>query len=1014
MLTLLALALQAVPPASDTLLADLNKTQAQAKSSGPRQLASDGDVAWFSAIGPGGLGRELWRSDGTSAGTQEVADLWPGLASGMNHGLFAAPLPGGRLVFAGTDGVHGFEPWVSDGTSSGTQLLADIHPGAGDSQLTSEGVSFGGEVFFLADSPTTGRELWRTDGTSQGTQLAVELAPGPESGFAGAGLVPAATQLFVHRATVLSKIGGTFEFELFAGDGTQSGGALVKTFAASQGGFAATAVLGDSLFFEIRSGADRGWWVSDGTSAGTLRIAQDPGPWAVAAGGQVYLATEVSSVPPSLQLLVSNGTAAGTLPADAFELSTGSLGGGPPAAALGGGLIYAAKTPGFGVEPAFTAGAAGTGFLLADLAAGAESSNPENFVVQGGLGYFTAETSGLGREPYVTDGVSAQLLADLGPGGATALSQTLGFAPCSQGVLFSAEQAPFGSELYLSEPSGSGLLADLNPDFQNAGAFPDRMVRLGNLLIFRADDGIHGEEPWVSDGTAAGTTLLADLRPGPEGSDPFPGVVYGDRMYFSAETQVAGVLQRELWATDGTSTGTQLFLDLNGAESSTPNPHVVYDGRLFFVATDSGTGREVWKTDGSASGSELLADITVPGGLGPNSLTVLGDRLLFQAGGIEGSELWESDGTEAGTKLLVDANPGPDGSFPRDLTVLSDRLVFRALTANSGFEPWVSDGTSAGTFRLADIGPGEDSGAADSLVRCGDGVIFIANDGVHGEEPWFTDGTSAGTKLLLDVAPGSASANLNPIAGSENFAVLARSSSFQSTELWTSDGTSSGTQVLFGEASGLSGFSAASFVHPAGRVLFRAFEAASGFELWSSDGTLAGTFQVTDSGPGPLSGLGSNLPPVRLAQNLVFAADDGSTGLELHSAPYQATGDWAIAQLGSGCAVDLQAEGVPTLGNTFDLRLEGAAPGGVAVFFYGTSFLNLNPFGSCAALIANPTFLATAAADAQGNAAIGLSVPVNPGWIGQLLHFQALAFEVGGPFLGLGRTTGALEVLIGG
>src|SRR3712207_415264 len=72
---------------------------------------------------------------------------------------------GNALLFAIEDGIHGLELWRTDGTAAGTRLVKDICPGAcsaGPSHLTVSN----GLLFFTANDGAHGIELWRTDGTA--------------------------------------------------------------------------------------------------------------------------------------------------------------------------------------------------------------------------------------------------------------------------------------------------------------------------------------------------------------------------------------------------------------------------------------------------------------------------------------------------------------------------------------------------------------------------------------------------------------------------------------------------------------------------------------------------------------------------------------------------------------------------------------------------------------------------------------------------------------------------------
>ncbi len=113
----------------------------------------------------------FYRSDGSG-----VVLLSRGPSATSAQRLTAA---GGALYFV-ANGSSGSEPWRSDGTSAGTVQLADVRPGTSGS--FPEGfVSVGPVVYFQANDGTTGEELWRTDGTEAGTVLVQDIRAGSQS-----------------------------------------------------------------------------------------------------------------------------------------------------------------------------------------------------------------------------------------------------------------------------------------------------------------------------------------------------------------------------------------------------------------------------------------------------------------------------------------------------------------------------------------------------------------------------------------------------------------------------------------------------------------------------------------------------------------------------------------------------------------------------------------------------------------------------------------------------------------
>jgi ELWxxDGT repeat protein len=91
-------------------------------------LASAGGHLFIAVNGSGGRA-ELWASDGTAAGTQPVLALKGRIfgQTDLSDGIRMTVPLGNRLLFIADDGIHGGEPWVSDGTPSGTIMVKDIN-----------------------------------------------------------------------------------------------------------------------------------------------------------------------------------------------------------------------------------------------------------------------------------------------------------------------------------------------------------------------------------------------------------------------------------------------------------------------------------------------------------------------------------------------------------------------------------------------------------------------------------------------------------------------------------------------------------------------------------------------------------------------------------------------------------------------------------------------------------------------------------------------------------------------
>jgi ELWxxDGT repeat protein len=234
-------------------------------------------LLYFTATDAQGLA--LWRSDGTTAGTQRVRAVAAGGLAVYN----------GALYFVGSDASAGAELWRTDGTDAGTARVADVRPGPTGSAVGGLTVA-GPYLYFVADDGATGSELWRSDGTAVGTTRLTDVSPGA----AGSGLSVLTSMNDRLYFFARNAAGGQ---DLWQSAGTPAMTTLVKTVAPAGAQTARRAVVANGrLFFTADDGGSgMEMWSSDGTAAGTGIIQElHPGTyssvsdWFIAHDGEVY------------------------------------------------------------------------------------------------------------------------------------------------------------------------------------------------------------------------------------------------------------------------------------------------------------------------------------------------------------------------------------------------------------------------------------------------------------------------------------------------------------------------------------------------------------------------------------------------------------------------------------------------------------------------------------------------------------------------------------------------------
>ncbi|MFP2932174.1 ELWxxDGT repeat protein [Pyxidicoccus sp. 3LG] len=848
-----------------------------------------------------------------SAGLVGTPYLVRDLRTGSEHdNFFEGPsffvALGNTVLVSASDKVHGRELWRTDGTAAGTSLVLDLLPGTRGSD-PSHAVVMNGRVYFLAGATgeTYYTGLWRTDGTSEGTVLVKSLRA------QGTFLKERNGVLYIGTG---DPTGYTSGFGLWRSDGTPDGTTPLRVESVETGTIGAHSAewLGDTLLFSA-PGAAQGMalWTTDGTREGT-RLLKDPHPGfdhlmiggLTACNGRVLFLVENFGRPYSLWR--TDGTEEGTV--EVMELPTSAPSGSgsqsrPPLTCMGDDVYFAAWDAQAGLELWKSDGTAAGTARVADLNPGTAGSAPKGFAVHDGSLYFAATDAAAGTELWKSDGTAQGTMPvlDVAPGADSALDEadpvTLISSPA--GLFFMAREATHGVQLWKTDgtPQGTSRLSD-NTSTHHGFRELKGIWAQGALHFWSRDD-----ELWRSTGTASGTgkvTALAQHVLGSFASWREMGVGLEGTLFFSA-TGEEGI--ERLWRSNGTSAGTT---PVGGATALySPAFPILLNGRLLVVATETSGGRFLWSVDTTGQAPVKLASANLwQDGVSTRWPVAAGGQVFFISGDIAGGDtLWKTDGTVAGSRALKDFSPGQFGErHPWLLTAVGSRVFF---VVGSGFnheELWTSDGTEEGTVRVAALADSSEQVAIDHMVAMNGRLYFWAFIGARGRELWTSDGTQEGTRALGAVASpfwrtvGPASSAV--VGGTLFFSI---SHEGAPPELWKSDGESVVKLRTFGTHETV--FPPVQLTPFGSTLVFWADDGVSGYQPWRSDGTEEGTVKVKDVRAGGATAMGSTGARfTRLGEDgpLLFSASDGLTGLELWQTDGTDEGTVRVADIAPGVA----------------------------------------------------------------------------------------------------------------
>lgn len=752
--------------------------------------------------------------------------------------------------------------------------------------LNNAALEINGTLFFKATTAQFGTEIWKTDGTPEGTVLLKNIVYASQSNY----------------SNFMKNVNGTLffgvdnddagvPFQLWKSNGTSDGTVMIKDLAAaspSLQGISNYAVLNNKLIFTGYS-PDIGYelWVSDGTEAGTFNLkdiyaggnnSSEPGAF-VNLNGILYFTAKNAT---GRGLWKTDGTIAGTVmvkdldPSSTTE-TTGS------AVVYSNHILLNVGTAATGSELWISDGTTAGTQLLKDILPGTGSSAPTGFTQVGNALLFIANDGTHGNELWKTDGTSSgtQLVKDIKPGNGQSnphvkdLSTSITYAASAingKGYFF-ANNGVNGYEPWVTDGTAAGtfMLVDAKTGSPNSNVDDLFYPLSSGNIAFRASHTTANKDLWVTDGTAAGTTDLSSSVPGIPKDVLF--LANGSKLYFT-ENDLNVFNWKTFWSTDGTVVGTsQIPLVASGNQSSgAGNLHQLSPGNYITFANDGTLGTSVYYTNGTAAGTVKIKNFYYPPVFYLPAVSIsntgINGKLFLTTQDPEGGSLWVTDGTVSGTQKVLTA----DVNFNWGTASLNGIFYFTSGSTYNNDEIWRSDGTAAGTYQVTQLGlAGTDH--VTGFAAYNNEIYFSALGGGNNTvQLWKTNGTAAGTSLVKSFGQYSSTGDIAEYKVYNGLLYFVINDGVNGTELWSTNGTAAGTSLLKNIAGGPVSSIPSALTVSGNYLFFRASTNSFGKELWRTDGTESGTILLKDIFAGTEEGYPSSLTDVNGI--LFFQAED--------------------------------------------------------------------------------------------------------------------------------------------
>ncbi len=599
-------------------------------------LKANNGFLYFSANTKTTGGANVWRSNGTKAGTFPMGNKF----SSKQQSYQFKPLQAFDIgVFASVynDSTKADELWYFEAMASRTLKIKTLAEPGFSNGKSYQGVTSANVFYFLAHDQQWGAELWTIRNSAlTPPRLIKDIYPGKDAPNIR-NLTPSSGRVFFSaeddkNGQELWMSNGTDKTFMVKALNDQNGGSNPGNFFVHQGYL---------LFGAAHPATGNELYVSKGNGPSTVLL-KDINPGRASSAPSNFIPLK------DLTFL--------------FSASTNSLGN-----ELWRSMVYN--------EP---------GTLVKDINPGQLSG------VQGKMGklkdkiLFAGQTPETGTELWISDGTTTgtQLLKDIWPGANSA--QPIFFDEAGTFgdsiVIFRANDGNSGDEFWRSNGTAAGTyqLIDFNPGIQGSGSYTG-FTRIGKYAYFNVIDKTKNFRIWRTNGKTV--EFVADAS-----GDQFVG--YKGKILFNGYTPATGI---ELWCYDTLGKYSFLLNDINpGVAWSNPAHFKVFNNEVYFSADDGKSGTELWKTNGDRNFTTLFQDIN-PGLASsfPRELIPNGNFLHFSAEEpLTGRELWYFPAGAPYAKLRFDLNKGKASSSPAGLTLFFNEIFFSADDGLIGRELW--------------------------------------------------------------------------------------------------------------------------------------------------------------------------------------------------------------------------------------------------------------------------------------------------------------------------------------